>query len=107
MKGQDAIVKLRRKGIKPHAVFVYDLPAQRVFDGTDVLIEESDIPETLDLRFLVGLTVHVSVIDSPKGRRISQACAAASKRCVTAYHRPGQRLAHLITDSLENKEWRF
>lgn len=106
MRGHESIVKLRREGMKPHAVFVYDLPDLRVFGGTDLLIEEGDIPEALDLRFMVGLTVHVSVIDTPKGRRISQACAEASKRCVTAYHRPGQRLAHLITDT-ETGEWKF
>lgn len=106
MKGHDLILRRRREGIKPHAIFVYDLPKLLSFEGTDVLIEEDDVPEALDLRFMVGMLVHVSVIDNPKGRRISQACAEASKRCITAYHRPGERLAHLITDT-ENGEWKF
>mgnify|MGYP003586055360 CR=1 FL=1 len=101
MKGHDAIVALRRDRLKPAAVFVSDQP------GAHIEIQPADIPETLDLRFLVGLLVHVSVDDTPKGHRISQACAAASARCITAYHRPGERFAHLITDTQENKEWRF
>jgi hypothetical protein len=103
--GHERIIAIRRKGLKPPAVFVTDLPAYE--ETSDIHIAAADVPEALDLRFMTGLLVHVSVVDDSNGRRIAKACADASKRCICAYHLPGERLAHHITDTEENREWKF
>ena len=103
MTGHERIVSLRRQRLRPDAVFVTDVPP---CNTGSVHVMPDDIPEMLDLRFLAGLLVHVSVEDTPHGRRIAAACASASARCIAAYHSPHKRGAIEITDT-EHGQWKF
>ena len=69
MTGHQQLLAMRRKGFKPAGVCVVDggsifasdwHEAPNSYDGqfhAEVQIDEHDIPEALDLRFLIGLSV--------------------------------------------------
>lgn len=93
MNGHQALIDMRRGGLKPTAVFVVDGPETGLDRAwTDpvwgsnypcIAIGERDIPEALDLRYAVGLQVH---IDGGRGderaKRLHDAFAAAGARIV-------------------------
>ena len=76
MTGHENIVVMRRQGFKPAAVWVTDTDARLCMQAAkdwhlypaaktgefmpEVVISAADVPEQLDLRFLVGLQVHAS-----------------------------------------------
>lgn len=98
MNGHQPLIALRRSGYKPDAVFVIDGDCQGVNDWhqpryartgplfAEVRIAAGDTPEALDLRWAVGLEVHVSAWRSlERGKRLHAALIAAKpKHLVTA-----------------------
>lgn len=102
MTGADAIVNLRRAGKKPVAVWVSTFP-DAMLDGMTVRVAETDIPEALDLRFLVGLTAIVEGDNPARVDRIAKACQAHAKRVIASTH--GGRKVVRVTDTEGVLSW--
>lgn len=94
MTGHDALLKLRRAGLKPACVWVLDddeptslrmardwhtepnTVAQKFF--AHIQLAQTDIPESLDFRPLVGLQVHLRCArGKARARRVFNSLAAA------------------------------
>jgi hypothetical protein len=69
MKGDAALIKQRVGGFKPSGVWISHAPTpywntwskfNETFDYPEIQILQYENPDALDLRFVVGLTVHVS-----------------------------------------------
>lgn len=73
MRGHEDILKLRRKGFRPAYVWLQDTGLAPTDHA--VTLDKSDIPEALDLRFLVGTTVLVEASERERFSRILAACA--------------------------------
>lgn len=86
MNGHQAIIDMRRKGLKPVRVYISDYPCRTDWakwgDVPDVCIA-GDIPELQDFRFLIGTTAWVDGSDKDRVQRIAKACAAHAKRVVS------------------------
>lgn len=95
MTGHDALLKMRRGGVVPDCVWVYDDDtAASVLSARDwhtqpnpftgslaahIRLTALDIPETLDFRPLVGLRVQmVCSRDAARARRVFDSLAAAN-----------------------------
>lgn len=95
MRGHDVILAMRRRGVRPASVWLVDAPPHKpLADGTrldwwafgkalrnlppaEVSIDPTDYPARADLRFLVGMTVHVMLDDPDRMRAFVQACRDA------------------------------
>lgn len=94
MTGHDALLKLRRAGMKPACVWVFDDDSQvSIVAARDwhkepnafaeklyahIHLTALDIPETLDFRPLVGLRVHMNCDRGEvRARRVFDSLAAA------------------------------
>lgn len=92
MKGQSGIIETRLAGKAPKIVNVYTDGDIR-YESTepldpfpDLIIYPHDNLSSLDLRFLVGLTVSVSGMDSRRVDAVSMECQAAkAKRVISNY----------------------
>lgn len=80
MKGQDAIIRLRKAHKKPAIVFIH-VDGYSAIDldnkGSavpDVVIFPHEAISELDLRFLIGLVVSISGIDHKRVKEIADAC---------------------------------
>lgn len=94
MNGHQQLIAMRRTGFVPPAVFVIDGPADMNLDNrwTDdlwgssfahVRIDERDMPEALDLRFAVGLQVHIDGLrGDERAKRLHDAFVSASAKTV-------------------------
>lgn len=93
MNGHQQIIAMRRDGRKPVAVWItdgFDPMANKwhlepnCMDGrmyASVQVESLDIPEALDLRFLVGMNVHVAGDrENSRTRRLYASVVAAKPR---------------------------
>lgn len=90
MTGQDRILAMRRKGLRPTCVWVSDYPCDTA-DGLTVSLAATDVPEQQDWRFLVGITALVDGDSAERVRRIAEACKAIAKRVIaTTYALTGQ-----------------
>jgi hypothetical protein len=94
MKGHENLIQMRLNGRKPKALWVY-LQAQPKSDyhwdtftsGLDmpeVFIEPRENIRTLDLRFVVGLTVHVVGGNEERVRAIVRALEDAKAKAIYA-----------------------
>lgn len=93
MRGHEGLIEMRRRGVVPAIVFL-NTEADSFGETRDwhihnpatatVLIESKDRPETLDLRFLVGLLVKVDGSDQRLVERVTKACIAAKAARVIA-----------------------
>ena len=110
MRGHDALITFRKEGGRPAGVWVVHAPDPHKgwslwnkYKGHDkypeVEILPTEVPELLDLRFCMGLVVHVSGMNLyKKAKPLHDALVAAkAKRVITVCGR-------LIIDS-ENGEW--
>ena len=85
MRGHLPLVAMRRRGFKPDCCWLTDLDVLELYrdwhlarNGTPwVLIEPGESLERLDLRFLVGLQVFVSIDDPERMRAVVEACRTA------------------------------
>lgn len=95
MTGHLALLDMRRQGHRPIGVWITDGETICASDWTRepnpflgdfcpaVRLDASDIPETLDFRFVVGLTVHVACCrGDSRGRRLHQCLVDAKARVV-------------------------
>lgn len=82
MNGHEPIIAMRRTGQAPRYVWV-TRHLDQLANFPMVFIALSDVPELLDLRFLVGLTALVEgPDDDPMVPRLAAACAKVARRTV-------------------------
>lgn len=84
MTGHERILALRRSGQKPAYVWVSDF-ADATLDGVTVRVH-GDMPEMLDLRFLVGVTAIVQGDTAKRVERIAKACQKHAARVIASVH---------------------
>ena len=85
MTGHELIIAMRRAGMKPGIVWVNDYP--EATGDISVKLDETDTPEMLDLRFLIGTTVVCASPNKPRLERIAKACVEAkAARVITSLH---------------------
>jgi len=90
MNGHQQLISMRRNGRVPRCVWLEDGPCPQAADWhaevnhrdeqfhAHIKVDETDIPEALDLRCLVGLTVHVvSQRDKSREERLWRAAVDA------------------------------
>jgi hypothetical protein len=95
MRNHEPLLQLRRKGIRPVAVWLVDSPppkpigAQRMdwwaFDdmaSAEVYVEAGDSPRRADLRFVRGMQVHVQMDDEDRMRAFVAAAVEAGASSV-------------------------
>lgn len=80
MTGHEPILALRRSGRRPTFVWISDHQHQTL-DGLTVRVTD-DTPETLDLRFLLGVTALVEGPDADRVKRIAECCKTVAKRVI-------------------------
>lgn len=108
MRGHQALIDLRREKKRPQGVWISHSPSLDCLlwhQNADTLpypeieILPSESPEALDLRFVVGLIVHVSGCDDyEKAKKLHNALVAAkAARVIT-------KVGELLIDS-EMGEW--
>ncbi len=109
MRRHEALLSLRRRGMRPALVTLTDLASPLPWESRreslpfpDVEIEPGDSPELLDLRFVVGLPVLVSIDDPERMRRVVLAAeqAGAGRVYGCAYGVP------TICTEGEDQSWR-
>ena len=100
MTGAENLRFMRRAGKVPRCIWLIDGANFRArdwyseansFDGqfhAEIGIEQTDIPEAIDLRFAVGLAMHLSAErGDARGRRLHVALIdAGARRVVTSLH---------------------
>lgn len=100
MTGAETLRAMRRAGKVPRCIWLVDGDSVRAvgwhsqtnpFDGqfhAAIGVAHTDIPEVIDLRFVVGLTVHLSAErGDARARRLHMALVDAGARCViTSIH---------------------
>jgi len=92
MKGHENLIKMRLAGKKPNAIWVYLRAYPNwIFnwefacpDKPEVFISPEDNIRLLDLRFAVGLTVHIIGNDEVRTRAVLSALVAANAKRVIA-----------------------
>ena len=85
MRGHETILAMRQQGKRPSIVFLNDFPCQTdwAYRGDSATVNISgEAVETLDLRFLVGMTVSVLSTDENRATAILEACKAAGAAVV-------------------------
>lgn len=82
MNGHQAIIAMRHGGYKPAYVWLQD--AEIALGTNAVTLAKTDIPEALDLRFLIGTTVLAESPDKQRLERITRACVQAKAARVIA-----------------------
>jgi hypothetical protein len=93
MRGHHALIDLRRQKKRPQAVWISHSPTPYCLTWNqyadtlpypEIEILPTESPETLDLRFVVGLPVHVSGCnDYKKAKKLHDALLAAGAARVT------------------------
>lgn len=91
MRGHEPLLAMRRRGMRPPSVWLTDAPQPKpLADGTrldwwafgkllpaEVTLEPGDHPLRTDLRFVVGMTVHLHLDDPERLRAFARACIDA------------------------------
>ncbi len=80
MTGDREILAMRYAGMKPEFVWVSDFP-HSFLDGFTVRVA-GDVPELLDLRFLVGVTAFVEGESAERVDRLVAACSGIARRVI-------------------------
>ena len=87
MKGHDGIIAMRMKGYKPRAVFINDYPCKtdwEEFGEIPTVCVSGDNLITLDLRYTVGLQVHISSDSEKRAKTLLELCKKHSATTVIA-----------------------
>lgn len=90
MRGHDAIIAMRQQRKRPAVVFLNDYQSlSGELDwaqfGEHATVEaHGDHPESLDLRFLVGLRVSINAPTVERAKRFMEACKQAGADMVAA-----------------------
>jgi len=108
MTGHEPIIAMRRAGNSPSHVWV-TRHLDQLPNFPMVFIAPGDVPELLDLRFLVGLTALVEgPDDDPMVPRLAAACAKVARRTVCSvghYLTPYGFETTRITDTEGIMQW--
>lgn len=108
MRGHLPLLAMRRRGLKPAFVTLSDIepPAwpkwAELQPFPDVCIEAADSPDLLDLRFVVGLPVVVSIDDETRMRRL---VLAAEKAGASRVYGCAAGVPTICTEG--DQSWRF
>lgn len=106
MNGHQALIAMRRKGVRVAAIFVADGQSDFDLDKSwthpimgsrfaHVRIDEIDIPEALDLRFAVGMQVHIDGYRSEaRAKRLHDAFVAADAKIVGTIYEEKEWVHH-------------
>lgn len=90
MRGHQKLIELRMERKRPAIVFLNDYPCQTDWHsnpGDAVTISTAgDVVQTLDLRFLVGLTVSISSLSEIRAKALFEKCKASGAAVVAACH---------------------
>ncbi len=89
MRGHLKLIEMRMQRTRPGIVFVNDYTCDTNWHthGDAVTISTAgDVIQTLDLRFLVGLTVSVSSPSEIRAKALFEKCKAAGAEVVAACH---------------------
>lgn len=104
MIGHHPIIKMRSKGKRPSIVFINDFPTPEAMDWHNpgaaykqvwepdhatVQIDDGDRIESLDFRFLNGLTVSATGSTEARAKALFTVCIAAGAKTVAAVHAIG------------------
>jgi hypothetical protein len=104
MIGHHPIIKMRSKGRRPSIVFINDFPTPEAMDWHNpgaaykqvwepdhatVQIDETDRIESLDFRFLNGMTVSATGSTEVRAKALFAACIASGAKTVAAVHAIG------------------
>lgn len=101
MRGAEKLIELRKAGRRPSVVFINDYPTPAMYlDGTTVDISGSDL-SSVDLRFLVGLTVSTGASTERRAKDILEACKRAGAAVVAVCHVPDLRRDQNNNDYVE------
>ncbi len=88
MNGHEKIIAMRQAGKAPKIVFLNDYPCNTDWfengDHATVFISQLDDPKTLDLRFLVGLTVSATGSTVKRAQELFEASKQAGAKTVAA-----------------------
>ena len=88
MRGHEPIIAMRRTGKVPSIVFINEFPCATDWpefnDHATIQILRHEPIETLDLRFLMRLTVSISASSPERARRLFDACKDAGAKTVAA-----------------------
>lgn len=87
MKGHDGIIKMRMQGYKPSAIWLLDYPCSTAWEefGDDpVVCVHNDNLNTLDLRYTVGLLVHISSYSEDRAKTLFELCKQHSAMKIVA-----------------------
>ncbi len=105
MNGHQSIIAMRHGGYKPAYVWLQDtgLPP----GSNAVTLAKTDIPEALDLRFVIGTTVLAESPDKQRLERITRACVQAkAARVIASLYDPKKWSATTeITDTQGLMTW--
>ena len=90
MRGQDKIIEMRKNHLVPEIVFLNDFECNTDWfeknDHATVSLSNKDVPQMLDLRFLVGLTVSISGSTEKRAKDLFEMVKKAGARTVAACH---------------------
>ncbi len=89
MRGHLKLIEMRMQRTRPGIVFVNDYACDTNWhnSGDAVTISTAgDVVQTLDLRFLVGLTVSVSSESEIRAKALFEKCKASGAEVVAAAH---------------------
>lgn len=81
MTGHEHIVEMRRAGQRPAYVWLSDVRKHIPHEFT-VHVKPEDVPEHLDLRFLVGTTVLLESESAERAQRLTACCRQYARRVV-------------------------
>lgn len=88
MTGHQPLIAMRIAGKRPAYVSLWDSLAMdwskvpELQPYPDVIVQPADVPERLDLRFVVGLPVVVTISDNDRLKRLVLACERAGAASV-------------------------
>jgi hypothetical protein len=87
MKGHDGIIKMRMQGYKPSAIWIFDFPCvpkwEEFQDDPEVCVHGDNL-NTLDLRYTVGLVVHINGDTEERAKKLLDLCVQHSASKVIA-----------------------
>lgn len=87
MKGHDGIIKMRKRGYMPEAIWLLDYPCNtnwEEFQDDPTVCVHGDNLNTLDLRYTVNLAVHISSYSEERAKTLLELCKQHSARKVMA-----------------------
>ncbi len=90
MRGHLKLIEMRKQRMKPGIVFVNDWPCQTNWheypEDAVTISTAGDAIQTLDLRFVVGLTVTISSGNEVRAKALFEKCKAAGAEVVAGCH---------------------